>query len=126
VEFAEKNGIKGRIFNTYHFGGYLIYRGFPKEGVFVDGRADMYNEFLKNYYNVVDIKQEWKDVLKKFDIDWMLITANSSLSVLLLETDEWRLTYADKVANIFVRKGSLNEMLIDKYKDVKLVPAEEE
>lgn len=126
VEFAEKNEIKGKIFNTYHFGGYLIYKGFPKDGVFIDGRADMYNEFLKNYYNVIDIKQEWKDVPKKFGIDWMLITANSPLSVLLLETDEWRLIYADKVANIFVKKGSLNEMLIDKYKDVKLVPAEEE
>ncbi len=125
VEFAEKNEIKGKIFNTYHFGGYLIYKGFPKEGVFIDGRADMYNEFLKNYYNVIDIKQEWKDVPKKFGIDWMLITANSPLSVLLLETDEWRLIYADKVANIFVRKGSLNDMLIDKYRDVKLVPVEE-
>lgn len=126
VEFAEKNGIKGRVFNTYHFGGYLIYKGFPKDGVFIDGRADMYNEFLKNYYDVVDIKPEWKDVLDKFKIDWILQTANSPLSVLLLETDDWRLIYADKVANIFVKKGSLNEMLIDKYKDVKLVPAEEE
>lgn len=125
VEFAEKNGIKGRIFNIYHFGGYLIYKGFPKDGVFVDGRADMYNEFLKNYFDVVDLKPGWKDVLDKFKIDWMLITANSPLSVLLLETDEWRLIYADKVANIFVRKGSLNEILIDKYKDVKLVPVEE-
>lgn len=126
VEFAEKNGIKGRIFNTYHFGGYLIYKGFPKNGVFIDGRADMYNEFLKNYYDVVDIKPEWKDVLDKFKIDWILITSNSPLSVLLLETDEWRLIYADKVANIFVKKGSSNDKLIDNYKDVKLVPAEEE
>ncbi len=126
VEFAERNGIKGKIFNTYHFGGYLIYKGFPKEGVFIDGRADMYNEFLKNYYDVLDIKPEWKDVLKRFNIDWVLITASSPVSVILLEAEEWRLIYADKVANIFVRKGSLNEMLIDKYKDVKLVSAEEE
>ena len=94
--------------------------------MFIDGRADMYNEFLKNYYDVVDIKPEWKDVLKKFDIDWMLITANSSLSVLLLESEDWHLIYADKVANIFVRKGSVNDGLIDRYKDIKLVPTDEE
>lgn len=126
IEFAENCGIKGRVFNSYYFGGYLIYRGLPKDGVFVDGRADMYNEFLKNYYDVVDLKPGWKEVLPTFNIDWILITANSPLSVLLLETDEWRLIYADKVANIFVKKGASNEMLIDKYKDVKLVPAGEE
>jgi hypothetical protein len=125
VEFAERNGIQGRMFNTYHFGGYLIYRGFPKDGVFVDGRADMYDQFLKNYYDVVDLKPEWNEILGRFDIEWMLITANSPLSVLLLETGKWGLVYADKVANIFVRKGALNARLTEKYKDVNLVPGDE-
>jgi len=125
VDFAERNGIQGRLFNAYHFGGYLIYKGFPKEGVFVDGRADMYDEFLKNYFDIVDLKPEWKEILDRFDIAWMMITANSSLSVLLLETGNWNLVYADKVANVFVRKGSLNAGLIEKYRDVKLVPNDE-
>ena len=126
VEFAERNRIEGRLFNTYHFGGYLIYKGFPRDGVFVDGRADMYDAFLKNYFDVVDLKPEWKEVLERFDIEWMLISANSPLSVLLLETDQWSLVYADKVANVFVRKGPLNAGLRDRYKDVKLVPNDEE
>jgi hypothetical protein len=126
VEFAERNGIQGRLFNAYHFGGYLIYKGFPKDGVFVDGRADMYDAFLKNYFDVVDLKPDWKAVLERFDIEWMLITANSPLSVLLLETENWGLVYADKVANVFVRKGSLNAGLRDRYRDVKLVPNDEE
>ena len=125
VEFAERSGIQGRLFNTYHFGGYLIYKGFPKDGVFVDGRADMYNEILKNYFDVVDLKPEWKDILARFDIDWILITANSPLSVLLLETDQWSLVYADKVSNIFVRNGSVNAGLTERYHDVKLVPIDE-
>jgi len=125
VEFAERNRIQGRLFNTYHFGGYLIYKGFPKDGVFVDGRADMYDEFLKNYFDVVDLKPEWKNILDRFDIEWMLISANSSLSVLLLETDQWGLVYADKVANVFVKKGPLNAGLIERYPDVKLVPIDE-
>ena len=125
VEFAEKNKIQGRLFNTYHFGGYLIYKGFPKEGVFVDGRADMYDEFLKNYFDVMDLKPEWKEILDRFDIAWMMITANSPLSVLLLETGNWNLVYADKVANVFVRRGPLNAGLTDKYQNVKLVPIDE-
>lgn len=126
VNFAEKNGIKGRVFNAYYFGGYLIYKGFPKDGVFVDGRADMYNEFMKNYYDVVELKPGWKEILKRFDIDWMMISANSPLSVLLLETEDWHLIYADKVANIFVRGTSENQDLINRYPDVKLVAEEED
>ncbi len=125
VEFAERNNIQGRVFNAYYFGGYLIYKGFPKDGVFVDGRADMYNEFLKNYFDVVDLKPEWKKILVRFDIEWMLLAANSPLSVLLLETDQWSLVYADKVANIFVRRGSVNAGLTERYHDVKLVPNDE-
>jgi hypothetical protein len=125
VEFVKKNGIQGRLFNEYHFGGYLIYKGFPKDGVFVDGRADMYDEFMKNYYDVVDLKPSWKEILDRFDIEWMMITANSPLSVLLLETENWGLVYADKVANVFVRKGPLNAGLTDKYQNVKLVPIDE-
>ena len=125
LEFAERNRIEGRLFNTYHFGGYLIYKGFPRDGVFVDGRADMYDAFLKNYFDVVDLKPEWKEVLERFDIDWILITANSPLSVLLLESDQWSLVYADKVSNIFVRNGSVNAGLTERYHDVKLVPIDE-
>lgn len=125
VEFAERNAIQGRLFNAYHFGGYLIYKGFPKDGVFIDGRADMYDAFLKNYFDVVDLKPDWKEVLDRFGIEWTLITANSPLSVLLLETEDWGLVYADKVANVFVRKGQLNAGLTEKYKDVKLVPIDE-
>lgn len=125
VAFAEKNGVRGKVFNTYHFGGYLIYKGFPKDGVFVDGRGDMYNEFLKNYFDVVDIKQGWRKVLSRFNVEWMLASANSPLSVLLLEAGDWHLIYADKVANIFVRDTSENRHLIDKYTDVKLVADED-
>ena len=85
----------------------------------------MYDEFLKNYFDVVDLKPEWKEILDRFDIAWMMITANSSLSVLLLETGNWNLVYADKLANIFVRKGTLNAGLIERYRDVKLVPLDE-
>jgi len=38
-----------------------------------------------------------------------------------MERDDWKLIYADKVANIFVKDILENRYLIEKYPDVELV-----
>jgi hypothetical protein len=40
VAFLERHYLNGRIFNTYHFGGYLIWRRWPANQVIIDGRYD--------------------------------------------------------------------------------------
>jgi hypothetical protein len=45
---------------------------------------------------------------------------------MLMERGEWKLIYADKVANIFVKDIPENRYLIEKYPDVQLVVDEEE
>lgn len=42
VRAAFQAGAAGSAFNSYNFGGYLIYEGMS---VFIDGRADMYDGF---------------------------------------------------------------------------------
>ena len=53
---------------------------------------------------------------------WAFAGGSSPLSVTLLEKKDWHLVYADKVANIFVKKIPENHFLIQKYPDIK--PAE--
>ena len=43
-----------------------------------------------------------------------------------MERDDWKLIYADKVANIFVKDTSENQHLIKKYSNVKLVIDEDD
>ena len=44
----------------------------------------------------------------------------------LMERDDWKLIYADKVANIFVKDIQEYQYLIEKYPDVELIVDEEE
>ena len=60
-------------------------------------------------------------ILKKYDISWIIYNSNSVLSLFLMERDDWRLIYADKVADVFVKDIPENQYLIQKYPDVKLV-----
>jgi hypothetical protein len=127
VEFLKKEHIKGNMFDNDEFGDYIIYASWPEYKVFVDGRSDMYGvDIMKEYLKVISVNPGWDEVLKKYNITWIIYNAKTSLSVMLMERDDWKLIYADKVANIFVKDIPENRYLIEKYPDVELVIDEDE
>jgi hypothetical protein len=123
VEFLKSEKIEGKVFNDDVFGSYMIYAAWPDYEVFFDGR-DMYGkERTEDYLMVTGLERGWEDVLKKYDITWIIYHNKSALSNLLLERDDWQLIYSDEVANIFVKRTQENQPLIDKYPNVKPVAA---
>lgn len=120
VEFLKKEKISGHMFNNDEFGDYIIYSAYPLYKVFIDGRLDMYGvNNLKEYQKVVNFGQGWETILDKYNISWIIYGADSALSRFLLMHKDWKLIYADKVANIFVKNIAANQYLIDKYPMVK-------
>jgi hypothetical protein len=127
VEFLKKEHLRGNMFNNDEFGDYLIYAAWPEYKVFFDGRSDMYGEeMIKEYFKIVKIKPEFDDVLNKYDIKWIFFNARSTLSRYLLMRDDWKLIYADKVANIFLKDIPENRVLIEKYRNIKPVAEKSE
>ena len=127
VQFMQQEKITGNMFNNDEFGDYIIYASWPEYRVFVDGRIDMYGvEITKEYFKVIRIEPGWDNVLRKYDINWIIYNNKSALSRFLLERNDWKLIYSDKVANIFVRDIAENQHLIDKYPDVKPVIVEDD
>ncbi len=125
VEFLKREHVKGNMFNNDEFGDYIIYAAWPEYKVFFDGRSDMYGvERMKEYFKVARIEPGWEDVLKKYNINWIIYDAKSALSRYLLVRDDWRLVYADKVANIFVRNIPEYREMIERYKKTRPVPGE--
>jgi len=121
VDFLKKEPVTGNMYNEYEFGDYIIYSAYPRYKVFIDGRADMYGTaWMKDYYKVSQLKQGWDKVLEKNRINFIIFNTDSILSRFLLEKQEWRLIYSDKVANIFVKNIPANQGLIEKYG--KVVP----
>jgi len=120
VEFLRKEHIPGNMFNNDEFGDYMIYAAWPEYKVFFDGRSDMYGaERIKEYYKLTNIEPGWQDILKKYDINWVIYDDKSTLSQFLLQRDDWKLIYADKVANIFIKNKTENLVWIEKYRNIK-------
>lgn len=102
---AEELNVRGNLFNHFPWGGYILFAGYPKHRVFIDGQTDLYGEDLtRDYMKVVHLEPDWETVLDRYQIGWILIPHQSPLSLLLARTPGWRLSYQDETADIFVRE----------------------
>ena len=107
VTFLEQSGAREPVLGPDYWGGYLIYRIYPRILVAVDDRHDLYGEeFLKSYLKLVNVERGWEDLLTNYNIHRVLLPRGSAPANMLAETAEWKLIYEDEVAVIFVRSSA--------------------
>jgi len=111
TRFLREHGIRGPLFNTYEYGGYLIWRGEP---VFIDGRA-LSEQVFQDYRVILgsppgDAARE--QMLDRYGVKAILVNGfeyNSGtlypLVPALMSPSEtgWHLIYEDAQALVFVR-----------------------
>src|SRR5262249_27576147 len=93
VDFVEKAGITGNVFNSYNFGGYLIFRGIP---TFVDGRQPPYTDkFLQEYYDTIKLRDSVRafQLLDRYEVSWVLLLPQEPLAKALAEKNQWKNVY---------------------------------
>jgi hypothetical protein len=102
VNFLERNGSPEPVLSPDYWGGYLIYRLYPKILVVADDRHDLYGEgFLKSYLKMVRVEPGWADFLRDHHVRRVLMPKGSPLANLLAEQAGWRSVYTDDVAVLF-------------------------
>jgi hypothetical protein len=90
----------GPIFNPDYWGGYLIYRLYPKHrGGVIDDRHDLYGEeFLKSYLKVLHVDEPYDQFPLARQNGCFLLPKNGPLGVALFESGRYKSLYADDVA----------------------------
>ncbi len=105
VRFIQQEGLPGPMFNSYNWGGYLIWTFHSDYPVFVDGRTDLYDDpFLRNYLDVVLVRENWREVLARYGVRFILIERDSVLARFLAEDGGWQQCYADDLSIVFTRQ----------------------
>ncbi|MFQ3567239.1 MAG: hypothetical protein SNJ59_09580 [Aggregatilineales bacterium] len=106
VAFINAQGVQQPIFNSYNWGGYLMFAA-PNVPVFVDGRTDLYGDvFLaQDYFATAVGAPGWEDRLRGRNINSVFVEAGSGLAGRLRDAPEWTLVYEDEQAVIFERVG---------------------
>jgi len=113
VEHIRQHPIPGPIFNSYGYGGYLIW-ALPKQKVFIDGRADLYERggALADYFEAANLKPAAFAVLRGYRIQSCLLDRqnNEALATVLSNHPEWEKVYSDNVSMIFVRTTAVHSL----------------
>ncbi|NWF98686.1 MAG: tetratricopeptide repeat protein [Nitrospirae bacterium] len=116
LQYLDKNGIYGRVFNIYEWGGYIIWRDFPKRTVFVDPRGYL-PAGLNEKINLAMGRPYLLDALEnKYGFNVVLTgypevsTSIENIDMALLHPG-WALVYWDDRALVYLRKDG-------KYKEI--------
>ena len=96
---------EGRLLNSYNWGGYLIYRLYPKYLVSLDGRADVHRRHMvRDHKALEELSPDWEKVLGRLNPDLILWPSDKPLAVLLKSDPRWRVLYRDRTATVFARR----------------------
>ncbi len=102
MEWIQQHQPRGRLLNSYNWGGYLIW-SLPGYPVFVDGRTDLYNdEILDQWLGVVNQADDWRAILDRWGVNLILVEPDRPVVKSLAENG-WRLLYSDPVAVVYGR-----------------------
>jgi hypothetical protein len=103
VEYLRAHPVPRPMFNTYGFGGYLVY---AHQTVFLDGRGDLYERggVLADYLTVSLLRPGALSVLERYQIQSCMLARGEPLAVVLDASPRWKKLYTDNVSVIFVRR----------------------
>lgn len=105
VRYIRESGLRGNLFNTFHWGGFLIWSFYPERRVFVDGRPDMYgDQFMEEYQLLQDVRPGWRELLDKHRVEVALVEKDGRTATLLLASGEWRELFRGEIESVLVRQ----------------------
>ena len=117
ADFLLLHRVTSRRFNTYEYGGYLIWRLWPQGRVFIDGRAlseSVFHDYARILYNhdASDGQPSGETLMDRYGIDTIVMNTfePSSGTVYVLAPSladpnqtRWKLVYQDAQALVFMR-----------------------
>jgi hypothetical protein len=108
-DYIEQNTLRGRIFHPQVYGDYLIWRLYPRQRSFVDGRVHLFGEaFVDEYLNIF-YDSGWESKLAQYGIQYLLLSKDTTedgcraLIPKARSSKNWKVLFEDDTAVIFAR-----------------------
>ncbi|MBA4385614.1 MAG: hypothetical protein C0410_12825 [Anaerolinea sp.] len=105
TEWILQNNLKGEIFSSYTWGGYLIWKLYPYNLVYIDGRMDIYEDsIVSNYKNIYYTGADWLQLLDESPTQLVLVENDSKLAASLTDEKKWKIKYKDTQSILFSKE----------------------
>ncbi|MFN0172847.1 MAG: hypothetical protein ACKV22_41230 [Bryobacteraceae bacterium] len=94
-----------RIFTHDGWADYLIYRNYPRQRIFVDGRGDFFGpEIGEPYLDMLEAKPGWKEQFARWEFSMVLLKPGVALAKALGTDPEWMEIERDAQAVLFRKR----------------------
>jgi tetratricopeptide (TPR) repeat protein len=120
-DWIEQHGVRGRAFNTFSFGGYMLYRFYPDPGrlPFMDIHQAGTKEIRYLYAWSLQDSSAWRVLDNQYRFDWVLLPGATPGSPQLANTldrdSTWALTFVDDEAVLWLRRDGACAALAERY-----------
>jgi hypothetical protein len=117
ADFLLAHHVTGPIFNTYEYGGYLIWRLWPRQRVFIDGRSlseSLFRDYGRILYNVEESGgKSAQELLDRYGVGTIVMNTFEYSQGLVYRLapaladprqTEWKLVYDDPAAIVLMRR----------------------
>jgi hypothetical protein len=108
VNYLTNQRVPGPMFNSYVFGGYLLYSRGDTRKVFIDGRGELYEHagIFADYLDMTLIRPGLLGIMRNYGIEACLLGREDPLAVFLAALPDWKSLYADNVSVLLVHRDS--------------------
>jgi tetratricopeptide (TPR) repeat protein len=132
LRYLDERGIAGRLFNAFHFGGYIAWRDFPRRVPIVDGRGHVTPSLLEEIHFARVYPRHLDRLTARYGfevavLDYPSYSGDGVAEVLgpdadaALASPDWALVYWDDVALVYLRRAGPHAAVVarDEYRHVK-------
>ena len=107
MDYIEEHSLQGNIFHPQIYGDYLIWRLWPEQRSFIDGRVHLFDNSVVRDYRLAFNDSHWDERLARYYIKYLLLSKDEDENRMMIETARvsgaWRLLYEDSVSILFER-----------------------
>jgi hypothetical protein len=105
MDYIQAHRLEGRIFHPQVYGDYLMWRLWPAQRTFVDGRVHLFDQSLARDYLLMFVEPHWEERLAKYHIRYLLLSRSAedqrTMIVSARASPRWRLRYEDDDSVLF-------------------------
>lgn len=107
MEYIAEHHLTGNVFHPQRYGDYLIWRLWPQQRSFIDGRVHLYPLSFVQDYVLVFHDEHWEERLSKYDIQYLLLAKEKNAERMIGDaqnSESWILLYEDDISVLLAKK----------------------
>ena len=132
LRYLDARGVEGRVFNTFHFGGYITWRDFPRRVPIIDGRGHVPRALLDEIHFAHVSPPHLERLRARYGLEAAVMAYPSYAGQVVedvigpdadpaLASPDWALVFWDDIALVYLpRRGRYAAVIErDEYRHVK-------